>query len=172
MAVPAPVSPSFCVPHETQFAVRRKSIWRWAPFSITDEQDRLVFEVESWKPVRIWKAKRRIKDSSGKVVVTIKVELGVFVNTWKAFYGDNESQLLFTVENPVLPWFDHAVFLPGNSDTSRPDFTVRRAAFGNYFTVMFNGMPIAEVTIDRELTSSSRNFSFVECLLAFFASTL
>ncbi|CAM6103786.1 unnamed protein product [Calypogeia fissa] len=107
MAKPAPVSSSFCMPHEAQLVIKQKSWWSLGKFTIKDEHGILLFNFTSTeggfcsgKPTI-----RRIVDATSRKVLLL---LTKGANTtcwgdspWLAFHGDSESDsdLLFTLRS-------------------------------------------------------------------------
>ncbi|CAM6103790.1 unnamed protein product [Calypogeia fissa] len=149
MAIPAPVGSSFCMPYETQLVVKPSgSLFDGGKYSIKDGQGNLVFSMKTEGGFCI-EIKRRIYDATtGEVVLLMRKDTPCCgTREWIAFHGDteSESQLSFTLRAKSSFSSGYVVFLPDNSDATRPDFSVKNnSARRSSFIILFNGKPIAE----------------------------
>ncbi|CAM6119086.1 unnamed protein product [Calypogeia fissa] len=149
MAVPAPVGSSFCMPYETQLVVKPSASWfEGVKYSIKDEQGNLVFSMKTEQGFCV-ETKRRIYDATtGEVLLLMRKDTPCCSRgEWIAFHGDteSESQLSFTVRAKSSFSSGYVVFLPDNSDATRPDFSMKNeSGWRSGFIILFNGKPIAE----------------------------
>lgn len=133
MAAAAPVSSSFCVPHETQLVVKPKLRFGSIQYSIKDENGVLLFTIKraiKSETGLFSQPERKIYDAtSWKVLLLIKKERNWFGRpSWIAFHGDSESdgELIFTMRTKGSFSKSYQVFLLENKDSSSPDFYVRK----------------------------------------------
>ncbi|CAM6119088.1 unnamed protein product [Calypogeia fissa] len=143
MAIPAPVGSSFCMPYETQLVVNKSGSWcKGGKYSIKDGQGNLVFSTKTESRIKIYDA------TIGEVVLLMKTDTACCsTGEWIAFHGDTESerQLSFTLRAKSFFSAGYVVFLPDNSDATRPDFSIKNKSAGcSDFIIVFNGKLIAE----------------------------
>lgn len=147
MAIPAPVSNTYCVPYVAQFNVDQQLMsLRGGRFHITDPRGTLLFETKN-KNILALHERRLISDASGNPLVLLKKKIATMHERWSAYRGehDHESNVIFHIAKSSLIQFKASfdIFLAKNQ-TSTPDFTVKGNFFQRNYTVFFNGTPIAE----------------------------
>ncbi|CAM6089002.1 unnamed protein product [Calypogeia fissa] len=149
--IPAPVSSVYCLPHEAQLTVKRKLFsFPWGRFTIKDGKDgegTLLFDVKA-KNRCIWRKRLVLHDESGQPLLLLKSMFPSLHHKWAAYRGDDETdaKLLFTIQKSAFFEFtpSYNVFLPTNTDPSRPDFTIEGNFLHTACTVFYKGSRIAK----------------------------
>lgn len=69
--IPAPVSSSYCLPHESQLVVKHKLLFAVGRFTVKDGEGALLFDVNCKDPFS-WRKRRILTDESGQPQLLLK----------------------------------------------------------------------------------------------------
>ncbi|KAG6557076.1 hypothetical protein Mapa_001002 [Marchantia paleacea] len=154
LAIPAPVSTSYCVPHLAQFIIEQKVMTLSSgKFTIKDPQGSLLFQVKSKVPSL--HTKRIVCDSNENALVLLTKKVITMHDTWEATRANDDQKTVFVMKKSSVvqlkPSFH--VFLGTNTSMSKPDFTLKGDFFQFNYTICYNDVPIAEAS--RRLNASA-----------------
>lgn len=144
----APVSSSYCAPYETQLVVKKESFPNSRQFTVTDGQGGLRFKMK-YEGGFLSSPKRTMFDAtSGKLLLSILKEVSFMGKApYMAFQGVDENHLLFTFKKKTafLEPTSYEVFLPGNDNSSSPDFFLQKSSrWRKGFSILSQGRILAE----------------------------